>query len=168
MFDSWSFKRKNVAFLAAVGVILVLGYFLSVARTLSLRKQNTTLIQRQSNADQRMARLSVLRQQKEYIDSVRQTFDLAGGDQLLLRQLTQLTGRSSASLAEYAEVQKRSTRERFSLYKFEGVFSDLVRLLYDVEQRRLGGGIASVKFQQVTNRRTRREQLFMELYFEEE
>lgn len=165
MFEDWSHKKKNIVFLSGIGLVLVLGYFLAISKTIGLYQENTRFEQSNSNAVQLQRQLMTLSAEKRTIDSLLNTLDLEGGEQLLLRQLTKVSNPYKTPLTEYSEVQKRETRERFSLFEFEGGYRELVKLLFEVERRKFGGGVASVKFNVVTDRRSKESKLFMDLYF---
>lgn len=165
MFKDWSYRRKNLAFIIGVAVIMVFGYFLSIRKTLDIRGHNERLERSIVNADQLYRKAAILKRDKMKVDSLLQHFDLQGGDQLLLRQLTRLSKPGLTPMVEYSEVQKRDTKEKFNLFKFSGSYRDLLKLLQEVEQRRLGGGLVSVRFDAETNRRTRETKLYLALYF---
>lgn len=165
MFKDWSYKRKNLAFLVGIGLILVLGYFFSISKTLEIRKHNQQLQRSIVNADQLYHKAALLKRDKNKVDSLLQNLDLQGGEQLLLRQLTRLSKPNLTPLVEYAEVQKRDTKEKFNLFRFSGTYRELLKLLREVESRRLGGGLVSIRFDTETNRRTRETKLYLALYF---
>ena len=165
MFKDWSYRKKNITFWVGIGLILLIGYFFSFSPTIQLQRDNDRLKRSIVNADQLYRKVTSLKRDKKTIDSLRQHMDLRGGDQLLLRELTFLIKPAVTPLVEYAEVQKRDTKEKFNLFKFSGDYRNLVRLLRDVENRRLGGGVVSVRFHTETNRRTRETKLYMALYF---
>ena len=165
MFKDWSYQRKNLAFLAGTVLILLFGYFFSIRKTLEIRHQNKRLQQSIVNADQLYRKAVVLKRDKRKVDSLLQHLDLQGGEQLLLRQLTRLGKPNLTPLVEYAEVRKRDTKEKFNLFKFSGSYRELLKLLREVENRRLGGGLVSVRFDAETNRRTRETKLYLALYF---
>ncbi len=152
-------------FLIGTCVILVAGYFLSIRETLEINKHNKQLQRSIVNADQLYRKAAVLKRDKKKVDSLLQHLDLKGGDQLLLRQLTRLSKPSLTPLVEYTEVQKRDTKEKFNLFRFSGSYRELLKLLREVENRRLGGGLVSVRFDTETNRRTRETKLYLALYF---
>ncbi|MDW3194710.1 MAG: hypothetical protein R8G66_20190 [Cytophagales bacterium] len=165
MFKDWSYKRKNLAFLIGTGLILVLGYFFSISKTLEIRNHNQLLQRSIVNADQLYRKSAVLKRDKKKVDSLLQHLDLQGGEQLLLRQLTRLSKPNLTPLVEYTEVQKRDTKEKFNLFRFSGSYRELLKLLQEVETRRLGGGLVSIRFDTETNRRTRETKLYLALYF---
>ncbi len=165
MFKDWSYKRKSLGFLLGIALIMVLGYFFSISKTLELRRHNERLQRSIVNSDQLYRKVAMLKRDKMKVDSLLQHLDLEGGDQLLLRQLTRLSKPNLTPLVEYSEVQKRDTKEKFNLFKFSGAYRDLLKLLREIEQRRLGGGLVSVRFDTETNRRTRETKLYLALYF---
>lgn len=165
MFKDWSYKRKNLAFLTGIGLILAFGYVFSISKTLDIKRHNDRLQRSIVNADQLYRKAAILKRDKIKVDSLLQHLDLKGGDQLLLRQLTRLSKPGLTPLVEYSEVQKRDTKEKFNLFKFSGSYRELLKLLREVENRRLGGGLVSVRFDAVTNRRTRDTKLYLALYF---
>ena len=165
MFSDWSYKKKNIAFLAGTFLILIAGYFFSIRKTLEINDHNQRLQRSIVNADQLYRQAAVLKRDKKKVDSLLQNLDLQGGDQLLLRQLTRLNQSDRTPMVEYTEVQKRDTKEKFNRFRFSGTYHDLLRLLQEVENRRLGGGLVSVRFDTETNRRTRETKLYLALYF---
>lgn len=165
MFKDWTYKRKNLVFLIGVVMILVVGYLFSIRKTLDIKEHNERLQRSIVNSDQLYRKVAMLKQDKLKVDSLLQHLDLQGGDQLLLRQLTRLTKANLTPMVEYTEVQKRDTKEKFNLFRFSGAYRDLLKLLQEVEQRRLGGGLVSVRFDAETNRRTRETKLYLALYF---
>lgn len=165
MFKDWSHKRKNLAFLVGIGLILIFGYFFSISKTLEVRSHNERLRRSIVNSDQLYKKAALLKRDKSKVDSLLQHLDLQGGDQLLLRQLTRLSKPNLTPLVEYTEVQKRDTKEKFNLFRFSGSYRELLKLLHEVENRRLGGGLVSVRFDTETNRRTRETKLYLALYF---
>ena len=165
MFKDWTYKRKNIAFLVGLVLILILGYQLSISKTLDLRNSNLRLEQSAVNSDQLHRKAAVLKRDRQRIDSLRQALDVQTGDQLLLRQLTGVSKPSLTPLVEYSEVRKRETREKFNLFRFSGSYHDLLELLHNIELRRLGGGLVSARFVSETNKRTRETKLYMTIYF---
>ena len=168
MFKNWSYKRKNITFLVAVVLLLIGSYFGSIAKTIQLSQENTALEEGYNHANDLQNKLAVLSMQKTKIDSLLKTLDLEGEDQLLLRQLTNAGNPKRTPLIEYMEVNKRSSRDVYNLFKFQGSYQELLKLLLIIERRRYGGSLASVNFSTVTNRRTKEKKLFMDLYFKAE
>lgn len=165
MLKDWSYRKKNLGFLLGTILILVAGYFFSIRKTLDIRNDNKRLERSIVNADQLYRKAAALKRDKKQVDSLLRHLDLKGGDQLLLRQLTRLSKPDRTPLIEYAEIQKRDTKEKFNLFKFQGSYGELLKLLREVENRRLGGGLVSVRFDTETNRRTRETKLYLALYF---
>ena len=164
MFDSWSYKKKNLVFLGSVVTLLLVGYFMAFSKTIGLYNANQYLQSNVSSLGSIQSQLVDLQAQKAALDSILGELDLGGGQQLLLKQMSSVTN-ENVVLAEYAEVKKRSSPDRYSLFKFEGSYQALVRLLYEVERRHYGGVIASAKFEVDTDRRTKMSRLYMSLYF---
>jgi len=153
----------NTYFLCLVASVLVLGYFLAVSKTINLYVENQTLENSFSNLNQKEKQLQILSSQKAKIDSI--LVDMERGDkQFLLKQMSKVNIRGN-QLARYAEVNRRSDNQAFSVFRYEGDFKSLASLLYEVEKRKYGGSIASAKFEVETERRTKVSRLFLELYF---
>ena len=164
MFKDWSHKRKNLTFLGTVLMVLVLGYFLSIKKTWDLYRSNKALQESVLDLNQSQFQLRKLASQKAQLDSILTGLGNEGDNQFLLKQMAKIRVPGN-QLARYVEVTRRSDKQEFRVFRYEGQFQTLGRLLFEVERRKYGGSIASAKFELEQERRTKVSRLFLELYF---
>jgi len=167
MFKDWSYKKRNIAFLTAIVGVLLIGYFLSIRKTWNLRQSNKALEESVVDMNQSQFQLKKLAVQKARLDSILVGLDNEGDNQFLLKQMAKINV-SGNQLARYMEVTRRSDKQEFRVFRYEGQFQTLGQLLFEVERRKYGGSIASAKFEVEQERRTKVSRLFPELYFKKQ
>lgn len=163
---NWSYKKKNIALIIAIPVIIILGYFLSFSKTIELSNENDKLIGYESQKDNLPLKIASVNRNIQKLDSLILLTE-ESYQARLLSTLAEYCDQFGTALIEVKDVEfaqyEKLPYETYSL-KIEGKYVGLVKTLQAMENNFGLGKIQSVNYQKEINRKTKRITLTLQLY----
>lgn len=165
MLNSLTNKAKFVSFLAAIVLLLILGYNLSIRKTLDLYKENNTLSSLTMEGEpQLMRKIAVRTGEKRKIDSVLSKINEEGASTALVNQLFDRANRYNVRVRALSE-NKPDSEGGSTTYalQMEGFYINFVKYLRSIERDIYGAKVESVIIYIEVDRRTKSEYLLMDV-----
>ncbi len=152
-------RQKNKWLIIGTVAFLILGYYVSIGETLSLRSNYQHLKSQEALFDNIPLRLSQLVRKEHYYDSllVHHQITETSVQNNLLKVIDRYAEDHPIRVVSFDQAHKLESRDRsISSYVFrvDGDFKSILGLAYQLEQRNKFGMIASLEFEKQRNFRT--------------
>lgn len=162
MWNSWSNERKTYTVLVALILVLVIGYFTSIRRTLDGWGEYTRL--KQVGQQTSIAEFSELQRRYKVLDS---TYSIISGidyDKLLIKEISELLKNRRVEITELKNQELGG--QVIDVVTFSGTYHELIRLIYHFEQHFYVGSLFSTRFRTETDNRTKVTRLYADIYIQ--
>ncbi|MFT5893059.1 MAG: hypothetical protein ACI9Y7_003178 [Dokdonia sp.] len=152
-------KQKNTALVISFFGVLLLGYFLSISVTLSLKDNYDNLKTQEQIYSNIPKRLQVLSQKERYYDSLLQHYQITETSlqNNLLKTIDRYAVDHAIKIISFNEphsVIQEGKKTNSYAFRVSGDFNTILGLAYQLEQRSKFGMIASLQFEKLKNYRT--------------
>ncbi|MFC4636464.1 hypothetical protein ACFO3O_21335 [Dokdonia ponticola] len=152
-------KQKNTTLVISFFGVLLLGYFLSISVTLSLKKNYDTLKTQEQIYSNIPKRLQILSQKERYYDSLLQHYQITETSlqNNLLKTIDRYAINHNIKIISFDEphsVIQNGKKTNSYAFRVSGDFNAILGLAYQLEQRSKFGMIASLEFEKLKNYRT--------------
>jgi len=171
MFKDLTYKQKNKYLIIVSLVFMLLIYVFALKNTFKLISDNSRLYEQLeliANAPEKMRTLQVKLNELDkqlgpfmYSDSLQQEY--------ILELVSQFCAKNKLTLKEFpgSLIESKGDYDiETNVMKVSGRFQDLIKLVYNLEQELRIGKIASVDFETLKNRRTKRTYLLSTIYLQ--
>ena len=158
-------KKKNIALLFGFIFLLWIAYQLSFSKTLELKKQHAALKQEARLFENGAQKLLQLKQEDHYYDSIfkskRISTDTSFQNNLLsvINSFADSTMIKVVSFENPHKFQQEGTEVLTYAFTLQGNFSQITRLIYQLEQHYKLGKIISINYVKKRNYRRRSDYL---------
>jgi hypothetical protein len=152
-------KQKNTTLVISFFGVLLLGYFLSISVTLSLKDNYDNLKTQEQIYSNIPKRLQVLSQKEKHYDSLLQHYQITETSlqNNLLKTIDRYAVDHAIKIISFNEphsvIQKGKKTNSYA-FRVSGDFNTILGLAYQLEQRSKFGMIASLQFEKLKNYRT--------------
>ncbi|MCR9250195.1 MAG: hypothetical protein NXI20_07200 [bacterium] len=166
MWKTLPYRTKNIVLAVGFIVVVVLVYFVSFSRTISLYQENERLIRAESNKGNLPLKIASLNKKIQKTDSLIEISQV----NYQTRLMNTLGDRTKARKVKLTSIQDESFKQfdglPYETFKitFQGKFVNLVKLLNDIEGNFGLGIVQSVNFRKVTDKRTKQVSLYLDVY----
>ncbi|MEP0262329.1 hypothetical protein [Dokdonia sp.] len=157
-------KQKNNVLGLGFAIVLIIGYFLSISPTLSIKKNYDNLKQQEQIYANIPLRLRVLKQKEKHYDSLLQHYQIT--ETSLQNNLLKTIDRYAkdhpikvVSFDEPHSITQKGKKTNSYAFTVSGDFNAILGLAYQLEQKSKFGMIASLQFEKLKNYRTSKESL---------
>jgi len=155
-------RHKNIVLIVGFVLILMLGYRMTIAKTLVLKAEVTQLqteAKALTNLDQRTSNLE---QKERYLDSILAQKNLTNNSlqNNLLSFLTKESDKSGFSISEFKEphvIVKDNLTQTSYQFTLKGTYKHLEKVLYQLEQRESFGRLVHIDFKKERDHRKGRD-----------
>lgn len=152
-------KTKNIFLLSGFLLMLFLCWQFAFSKTYALKKEYSTLIQQQKLYQNMPQTLAMLKEKKMYFDSILKNHHLTEGSiqSNLLKTITAFSQKHQLKLVNFLEphsYQKKALTVKTYRFVLEGSFSNMLKLIYHLEQVTKYGEIINLHFEKKENFRT--------------
>lgn len=154
-----------------VPVFAILIYHLAVKKTISLYHDlyhYETTINESKNAPQKIALLKKeLKQVQRLLSSYEYNEEL--NQEILLAKISAICEKHKLTIREVPSQLKHREQGLWiftNQFRIEGEFTDLLQLIYNLEQKEKSGRISSVDFEMYFDKEQRKEYLLLNLYIQ--
>mgnify|MGYP006863439214 FL=1 len=164
--------KKKVVYTSLITVlILIVSYQFSFKKTILLFNEYKLMLDERSNAHNLPDKL--LKLQNE-LDNIAGTIESSNGEvsnkrNLIINRVSNFCDSNSLIVSELTpsliKVENTFTIETNTIVT-EGSFTNLVKLLNNLEQEKSFGKVISVRFATYLNRKTKKKNLFSEIYIQ--
>ncbi len=156
-----SSKQKNIALIVGFIAILYICYLLAVSKTLEQKNQYNTLSKEVLLSKNAPKQLSLLKQKEIYYDSLLTKYQLDGSSiqNNLLKVINSYADANNLKVVSFLEPHVISQNDlTIKTYDFtlEGLYDDINKLIYQLEQQTKFGEIVNLHFEKKKNFRTGR------------
>ncbi len=169
MLNRFSYRQKYFLLLAILALSVIAIYSLAIKRTISVIGEHQDLQQKMEllkDAPGQIAAIETQLNQMEQLVANKEPLDL---EQTLLEQVTAFSQNHHLTLIEFPKTNV-SLYQDYQIYinkiVLEGNFKDIVQFIYNAEQQRKTGEIASVQFKSTKDIRSKQKYLYAYLYFQ--
>jgi len=151
-------RQKNRRLLIGFFTVLILGYFLAISETLSLKK-NYTNLKRQADISANIPqRLTALEQKEKHYDSLLHHYQITETSlqNNLLQTIDRYAKDNTLKVVSFSEPHSFKSNGKNTLsyaFSVSGDFQGILGLAYQLEQRNKFGMIASLDFEKKTDLR---------------
>jgi len=159
--------RQRLKYLPVGFVLaLLLIYWLAIRETVKIKNDCSELIKQTKTAEDAPQQMRLIKTRLDELNNVMGSDTVKSDADPLLKFVSRLNSNNS-NLVDFQplhvfEHQNYQVETRIAV--FEGTYVNLVKFLFDLEQKFLAGKVVSVKFQTETNFKTERKRLLMTLY----
>lgn len=166
MWKTLPYRTKNIVLAVGFIVVVVLVYFVSFSRTISLYQENERLVRAESNKGNLPLKIASLNKKIQKTDSLIEISQV----NYQTRLMNTLGDRTKARRVKLTSIQDESFKQfdglPYETFKitFQGKFVNLVKLLNDIEGNFGLGIVQSVNFRKVTDKRTKQVSLYLDVY----
>ena len=156
-----SSKQKNIALIVGFIAILYICYLLAVSKTLEQEEQYNTLTKEVLLSKNAPKQLSLLKQKEVYYDSLLTKYQLDGSSiqNNLLKVINSYADANNLKVVSFLEPHVISQNDlSIKTYDFtlEGLYNDINKLIYQLEQQTKFGEIVNLHFEKKKNFKTGR------------
>lgn len=168
MLNNLTYKQKNWLLLAGIVFFSFIVYFMAIVKTIDMASQCAELeeqIKTAGNAPGEIARLEAKLQELDAKAGV--SSDNVEFQQALLERVTTYCSNNRVSLKEFPANHVYTSNEvevETNQLKVEGGFSNLLNLVFSLEQTERIGRVISVCYETQTDVRTKRVSLTAKIY----
>lgn len=150
MLQGWSYRKKNKALVFTAMLFLVLAYMLSIKRTIAVYREANVLESQSELAVNAPEKAAGLEKQLAGIDNLLGMQPQAGNvQQMLLGVITGYCKERNTVLREFPKTVYHEEKDfivETNVFTVEGSFSQLLKLVYLLEQENHIGKISSARF----------------------
>jgi hypothetical protein len=166
-------SEKYKLYLIVAGIILasIIAYRVAIKSTVMVMKDYRELKQKAAEAEDISSRCAALQKQLTILN--RSYFDAAKGiddtHNIFLDKLGRLAATYNATVTEYPaqhSYRASSVQVETHIAVLQGNFSDLLKVLYELEVNERIGRLVSVEYFTETNRKTKIRSLYMRIYIQ--
>jgi hypothetical protein len=152
-------KQKNITLVISFFGVLLLGYFLSISVTLSLKDNYDNLKTQEQIYSNIPKRLKMLSQKEKHYDSLLQHYQITETSlqNNLLKTIDRYAVNHAIKIISFNEphsVIQNGKKTNSYAFRVSGDFNAILGLAYQLEQRSKFGMIASLQFEKLKNYRT--------------
>lgn len=162
MWTKWSFERRTYAGLGVLVLVLIIGYYTSIAKAFDAYAEYKSL--RKVNQSMSIAEFSSLQKRFNTLDS---TYSIIAGidyDNLLIKEVNHVLNRYNVQIAE---LQNESIgKNDIDVITFTGKYKDLVKVMYYMERHFYAGSLFSSRFRVEKNNKTKITSLYLDMYMQ--
>lgn len=156
-----SSKQKNIILIVGLLAVLYICYLLAVSKTLEQKEQYNTLTKEVLLSKNAPKQLSLLKQKEVYYDSLLTKYQLDGSSiqNNLLKVINSYADANNLKVVSFLEPHVISQNDlTIKTYDFtlEGLYDDINKLIYQLEQQTKFGEIVYLHFKKKKNFRTGR------------
>lgn len=165
MLKDLSNKNRLIFLLVGVALILVLGYKMSIQKTIDLYNENKNLSGINAKSDSQIIREIAQRTQiKKQIDSVLTVLNQDGSSTELINMLFDQADKNNLGIIglEESKTNQQTAAVSYNV-KVSGAYVNLVKYLRSVESKIYSAQIESVNIYSEIDRKTKEENLYMEV-----
>lgn len=157
-------KTKNIVLVIGCIIALVLCYNLAFSKTLQLKSSFDELTKEDNLYRKAPKTLSILRQKEHHYDSILEKYKLSGGSiqNTLLKDINTFSEDNNLKVNNFLEPHVFASEDLIiKSYQFslEGDYTEIIQLIYTLEQESNFGEIINVHFEKKKNFRTGRDYL---------
>ncbi len=166
MWKQLPYRTKNIVLSITFLVVLVLVYLLSFSKTVALYQENQRLVKTEENKGNLPLKIASLNKKIQQTDSLIEISQV----NYQTRLMNTLSERTKARKVQLMSIQderfKQFEGQPYETFKltFSGGFKGLVQLLHDMEGNFGLGIVQSVNFRKVTDKRTKKVSLLLDVY----
>ena len=164
-------KYKLYLLLGGFILILIIAYNVAIKSTISTIREYRELKQKSTEAADLPAQCAALQNQLKHLN--RLYFDAVKGiddtHEIFLNKLGRLAAQYNAAVIDYPaehNFEASSVRIETHIAVLKGDFSDLLKVLYELEVNERIGRLVSVEYYTEINRKTKVRSLFMRIYIQ--
>ncbi|WP_127019817.1 hypothetical protein [Flagellimonas beolgyonensis] len=156
--------NKNKMLLLGLVALLFLSYHLAIKKTLSLRADYLGNLENQELSKNIPLEIAKLNQKEKYLDAQFMKLNLSSSafQTDLLKFLNENNTTQSVKLIEFKSphfFQDKSTENVTYMMKLEGRYTEILKVLYALENQSGFGSISHTSFEKQNNHRTQKEHL---------
>ena len=165
MWSNLSHKSKAIVFLVGLVVIIILGYVLSLQKTLDLWSENSSLTILTGKSEAMIIQeIGLQTRKKQQIDSLLSQLQTGASNVETINRLFDMAEDHSLSVHGLVDQNKKTTVPLYKL-RVEGYYISFVKFLRNIESTIFDVKIESVVIFTERDRKTKKEHLFMEVIF---
>jgi len=170
IWNNLTYLQKTIAFAVLALLLAILGYTQKIAPTLELKTQLAE-IEELSNNETLDEEINLLKTQLHYLNKImgKDRKDLESINREILNYVSLYSDSTQVKLVQMPRAHK-FTEAGFTIYThvilIQGTFSELLPLTHFFETETSGMKLASVRYYTKKNLKTKRNQLFAELYIQ--
>lgn len=171
VFKNWSYRKRNRFLLPAIPVVAIILWFGVLSRTFDLYSENLNMKKVMARADEAPQRLAKVSASLQTLNARFEAYSLDSlkDREYLLQVVSNFCRKNNIILKEFpqkaTEVNKDYGLET-NLVVAEGEFKDLLRLLYELEQKSKIGRPTSVRFEKTFDHKRRKAVLTLTIYLQ--
>ncbi|WP_299223888.1 type 4a pilus biogenesis protein PilO [uncultured Psychroserpens sp.] len=145
-------KTKNIILIISFLAVLYIAYKFAFSNTIDLRKEYHTLKKEAVMFDNMPMQLSSLKQKERYYDSLLTKYQLHGNSiqNNILKTINRYADSNNIKVTNFIEPHSINKNDlKINTYQFtlEGHYSDIVTLVYNLEQHTKFGEIINLNFE---------------------
>lgn len=164
-------KKKHIALLALLLLVLLLSYKLAIAKTLAMRNEYLSLKREQQQFENASQQLSLLHKKERALDSVLQSLNLSNTsmENRLLHLVNREAEKHAVKVIDFNpphSFEANGTAFITFTVVFRGSFTAIVKTLYAIEVQSHFGEIVHINFEKQKNYRTSKNFLEAEVFIQ--
>ncbi len=170
-FKDLTYRKKNLMLLVGTFFLLVLGYIFSFGKTIEVWQSNEKLEEDAAVIQNAPTEIQNLKANISYLDRSLRSYvrDTISGEEYLLEKISESCRKYGVILVELLppqllEENEYSIETRF--VKARGGFNNLLRLVYDLENKYQVGRVSSVKYVVEEDRKSNTKHLYARIYIQ--
>lgn len=145
-------KQKNIIYVVAFIVVLIMCYKLAISNTLELKNTYQELKAEETIFESLPKEMNNLKQKKVYYDSILKKYSLheSSFQNNLLATLNEFAEKNNVKIVDFLapHIFKYENYTDFSYqFKLQGNYNDMLRLIYEIETQYRFGEIAHLSFE---------------------
>ncbi|SNR63013.1 hypothetical protein SAMN04488009_2841 [Maribacter sedimenticola] len=152
-------NKKNKLLLLSIGILLIASYYLAIKNTFQLKNEYSILKRKSEQFKNIPLKLGILNQKKVFYDSILDKMDLndTSIQNNLIRTINQEAKKYSVKVMDLNpphQFQLENTIEYTYSFDLDGNFTDILKILYELEKRGNFGEIIHLEFDKKKNYKT--------------
>ena len=165
MWSKLSHKSKAIAFFVGLVFIIILGYVLSLQKTLDLWTENSSLTILTGKSEATIIQeIGLQTRKKQRIDSLLSQLETGASNVETINRLFVISEDHGLSVHGLVDQNKKSNAPLYKL-RVEGYYINFVKFLRNMESTIFDVKIESIVVFTERDRKTKKEHLFMEVIF---
>lgn len=152
-------KTKNIMLVIGFLLGLLICYNFAVSKTVSLKKEYTSLQQQELLFENTPKQLSLLKQKQKHYDSILKANKLDGSSiqNNLLKTINFFANQNNLNVLDFVEPHSYKQNDlvvKSYAFTVEGSYNSIITLVYKLEQETRFGEVINLHFEKKTNFRT--------------
>ncbi|HET6243894.1 MAG: hypothetical protein H0V01_04410 [Bacteroidetes bacterium] len=171
MLKQLTYKKKNLVLISGIALFALIVYFLAIGKTVDLYFQCNELKEQLEFSNNASEQLNLLQKQMNEIDGVFESNSELNKNyqQGLLENISNYCNQTSVILREFPTqiiLNERDFSVETNLVVVEGSFTNLLKLVYMLEQKNKTGKVSSLLFNSKKDYKTKQLTLTASIYIQ--